>query len=357
MKDLIADANFPRTSDQRVYHLGLRAGEVANRIVTVGSLSRAESIASFLDASPKLFRLTSERGFLTITGRYKGVPISICSIGMGYPNMDFFVREVRECLGGDMLVVRLGSCGCLLDHPVGTIVVPKACVAVSRNYDYDFGIGDSPEPPYRVSKPVEADTELAAAVRDGFNGQDAQVNVLADVTNAFYSSQGRQTSFPDHNQNLVPTLLATIPGLATLEMETHHLYHLAASYRPGQIAQSPSSVPPITTSPPQLHLGSTLHNSSVQPLSASPKNGTHEPPHLPSLSPPSFPRIRAAAAQIVFASRTSTQAQDFITPEMVTKLEKWTGETILSVLAGFHVDDDKLHPAEGSVWDLSPSPR
>lgn len=49
---------------------------------------------------------------------------------------------------------RLGSCGCLLDHPVGTIVVPKACVAVSRNYDYDFGIGNSPEPPYRISKPV-----------------------------------------------------------------------------------------------------------------------------------------------------------------------------------------------------------
>ena len=34
------------------------------------------------------------------------MPISIVSIGMGYPNMDFFVREVRECLIGDMVVVR-----------------------------------------------------------------------------------------------------------------------------------------------------------------------------------------------------------------------------------------------------------
>lgn len=50
MKDLILDASkceqscglsfsidslvdFPRTADQRVYHLGIRAGEVANRIV------------------------------------------------------------------------------------------------------------------------------------------------------------------------------------------------------------------------------------------------------------------------------------------------------------------------------------
>ena len=46
---------------------------------------------------------------MTITGRYKGVPVSIVSTGMGSPNTDFFVREVRECLSGDMLVVRLGG--------------------------------------------------------------------------------------------------------------------------------------------------------------------------------------------------------------------------------------------------------
>lgn len=74
--------------------------------MTVGSVSRAQSIASFLDATPKLFTLSSERGFITITGRYKAVPISIISIGMGSPNVDFFIREVRESLSGDMVVIR-----------------------------------------------------------------------------------------------------------------------------------------------------------------------------------------------------------------------------------------------------------
>lgn len=74
--------------------------------LTVGSPSRAHAIAMLLDVIPKPFTLSSERGFLTITGRYKGVPVSIVSIGMGSPNMDFFVREVRECLSGDMAVVR-----------------------------------------------------------------------------------------------------------------------------------------------------------------------------------------------------------------------------------------------------------
>ena len=127
--------DFPRTEDGRVYHLGLRTGDIANRIVcvslecctsthnlvashpllrsihfswqiTVGSQSRAEAISNLLDSPGAVLRLSSERGFLTITGRYKDVPISIVSIGMGYPNMDFFVREARESLIGDMVIVR-----------------------------------------------------------------------------------------------------------------------------------------------------------------------------------------------------------------------------------------------------------
>jgi len=134
MKDIITDANFPTTTDGRVYHLGLCSGEVANRIITVGDPARARAIAKYLDnhEAPKLngvvcgnerttlapttseanttesglFVLHSERGFLTITGTYKGVPVSIISIGMGFPNMDFFVRECRELLQGEMVVIR-----------------------------------------------------------------------------------------------------------------------------------------------------------------------------------------------------------------------------------------------------------
>ena len=85
--------------------------------VTVGSHSRARTLQGLLDAKPEPFILASERGFLTITGRYRNVPISIVSIGMGYPNMDFFVREVRECLFGDMVVIRLESIASTPENP------------------------------------------------------------------------------------------------------------------------------------------------------------------------------------------------------------------------------------------------
>ncbi|CCM04268.1 uncharacterized protein FIBRA_06438 [Fibroporia radiculosa] len=225
MKDLIVDANFPRSLDERVYHLGIRPGEVANRIITVGSPSRAQSIAACLDVSPVPFTLSSERGFLTITGRYHGVPVSIVSIGMGHPNADFFVREVRECLDGDMVVVRLGSCGALIDVPVGSVVVPKSSIAITRNYDYDFARGSAGEPPYRISKPVDADSDLHTALQRALRRTrpgGLEVHVVDDIMNAsadsFYSSQGRQTSFPDHNESLLEQVKGTHPDLGSLEV-------------------------------------------------------------------------------------------------------------------------------------------
>ncbi|KAI0653772.1 purine and uridine phosphorylase [Cubamyces menziesii] len=350
MKDRILDANFPRTLDQRVYHLGLRAGEVANRILTVGSPSRAHGIASYLDPAPTPFTLTSERGFTTITGRYKGVPVSIVSIGMGHPNADFFVREVRECLNGDMVVVRLGSCGGLIDVPVGSVVVPKGSIAVTRNYDFDFATGRSDEPPYRTSKPVLADSTLHDAVVDALKRTrpvhittpivDHTLNASAD---SFYSSQGRQTSFPDHNADLIERLMAEHRDLGTFEMETFHILHLASCWRPAAHA-SATDAPPLSrdATAPSIYPAHPPSTQADIPDVTATSAGDHQP-----LKPP--PRIRAAAAQMVFASRTS---QDFITPQEVASIEAWTGRAVLEALVGLVIQPDRLHEEKGSVWEV-----
>ncbi|TBU25663.1 purine and uridine phosphorylase [Dichomitus squalens] len=350
MKTRIVDANFPRTLDQRVYHLGLRAGEVANRIITLGTPSRAHGIASYLDPVPTAFELTSERGFTTITGRYKGVPVSIVSIGMGHPNADFFVREVRECLNGEMVVVRLGSCGALIDVPVGSVVVPKGSIAVTRNYDFDFVSGTSEGQPYRLSKPVMADQLLHEAIvkalrttrPTGINTSivDHALNASAD---SFYSSQGRQTSFPDHNSDLISRLMTEHRDLATFEMETFHILHLAACWAP-EVKPSSAEAPPLQHAPTEPSIPSAVHSPSTQtkiPDVVASSSGSE------LLRPP--PRIRAAAAQMVFASRTS---QDFITPQDVAKIEAWTGHAVLEALAGIEIEPDRLHEEVGSVWEI-----
>ncbi|KAK0470780.1 nucleoside phosphorylase domain-containing protein [Armillaria novae-zelandiae] len=347
--------DFPRTTDLRVYHLGLRPGEVANRLITVGSPSRAHTIASYLDVTPNPFQLSSERGFLTITGRYKRVPVSIVSIGMGAPNMDFFVREVRECLVGDMLVIRqlnghnrLGSCGGLIHVPVGTVVVPKACISVTRNVDFDFvNPEENDDVPYKISKPVYADPEFHDVVHQALESvkpSGSSTPIVAGITNAsadsFYSSQGRQTSFPDNNETLIEQIIASTSDVATLEMETHHLYHLAECWsKKRKVAKvSEAALPPLSTGP-------------VKPVASSDK-ATGTSTETSALAAPDTV-IRAAAAQMVFASRTS---QDFITPQQVQDTERWTGKAndqgVLEALIRMELAADRVHPDEGSVWAL-----
>ncbi|KDR73232.1 hypothetical protein GALMADRAFT_100855 [Galerina marginata CBS 339.88] len=341
MKDTLTDANFPRTADQRVYHLGVRPGEVANRIVTVGSPSRANTIASFLDAQPKPFVLNSERGFLTITGRYNGTPISIVSIGMGSPNMDFFVREIRESVSGDLAIVRLGSCGALVNVPPGTVVVPKSSVAISRNVDFDFTTPENcDEPAYHISKPVSADEELTKEIIKALKATKPSTSasvIMSGTVNAsadsFYSSQGRQTSFPDHNSDLIEHLEKKVQNLSTLEMETFHLFHLAACWV-GRTVSTDAAPTPLTTGP-------------VTPVIAQSSSPTH-PLHR---APPPLPNsvIRAAAAHMVFASRKS---QDFITPQQVEEVENWTAQGILNGLVNIDIPEGRMQSNEGSVWEF-----
>jgi len=344
MKELHTDANFPRTSDGRVYHLGLKPGEVANRIIAVGSSSRALIVANHLDAQPPPFKLSSERGFITITGRYKGVPVSVVCTGMGAPNTDFFVREVRECLSGDMLVVRLGSCGALLDIPPGSIVVPKACIAINRNWDYDFLSDQNTEKAYIITKPVAADPELYEAIYNSLevarpNGSQTKIinNIVNASADSFYSSQGRQTSFPDHNEYLIPHLLETFKDLGSFEMETFHLYHLARNYVPRSPPLAPTSTQPTPLAT------SAVSPSLNTPHSSSSQTGIPSQP----MSPP--PKIRAAAAQMIFAARLS---KGFITPDEVTALEEWTSLGILEALIGLALPADRIHDEPGSVWEL-----
>lgn len=110
-----------------MYHVSVKPGDVANRIVTAGDPARILRFAGLLDPVPKPFKLASARGYLTITGRYKGVPVTLMAIGMGtllfgcarveerrlmgwssgFPMMDLMVREVRAVVEGDLAIIRL----------------------------------------------------------------------------------------------------------------------------------------------------------------------------------------------------------------------------------------------------------
>ncbi|KAG8851867.1 hypothetical protein FRB96_009052 [Tulasnella sp. 330] len=271
---------------------------------------RAKRVAKFLDAKPEPFTLLSDRGFLTITGTYQGTPVSIIAIGMGAANMDFFVRECRESVFGDMAIVRLGSCGGLLeDLPVGSLTVPRAAVAITRNYDYDFTspaddgmlkASTSPnELPYRISRPVEGNQQLRESLV-GFletTRDDSNRAAIArgDVVNAACDGLPSAPQVPS---------LTTTPAILTREPGAYFIL--------GAHAAAPSFTLPTE-------------------LSESPSRITGG--------------IYASSVHIIFAQRTSS---DFISPKDAESRERWAGKACLETLKAFDVKN--THPDESSVW-------
>ncbi len=235
---------------------------MANRIITCGDPHRAQTLAKNLDNYPQnVFQYQSKRGFLGVTGKYKGVPVSIIAIGMGMPMMDFFLREVREVVDGEMAVVRFGTCGCIGAGTVGQVAVADSSMAVVRNYDYFV---DGTGYPYTFTKVVPADAEMCSALTANLIaglGNETVLKGLNVSADSFYSSQARSDgNFLDANDNLIIGIKNAHPDALTFEMETYMLFHLAScSVKNSSSASNVLAGPKITLASHDLPPAASLN--------------------------------------------------------------------------------------------------
>jgi uridine phosphorylase len=227
--------NFPKDAEGRVYHLGLKKGEIANRILLVGDPNRAKLIATMLDHPEKTFVYASNRGFTTYTGTKYGKPVTIMSIGMGLPMMDFAIREIRAITDGALSIVRLGSCGTPHDDiTVGSLVVANDSFCITINYDAYHQKDRSKSTPhyFNLTSPIKPDSTLHQALVATLNKESNGTFPVVEATDAtadtFYGSQGRiDDKFDDRNEALIDTLMDIHPNTGSLQMETYQLFHLA----------------------------------------------------------------------------------------------------------------------------------
>ena len=221
-----SDTNGVPLEDGRTHHVGVAKGEVANRIVLVGSSSRAATLCSLLDGAPH-FALKSHRGFETYTGTFQGTPVSVVTTGMGGPMMDFAVRELRHVVDGDLVMVRLGSCGGLSPAAVPGAVVANTpgSVRIARNFDADFS--DESDSNYVISRRRAApDVALAQRLAAELARECDVVYGLNASADSFYDAQGRtDPNFRDGNSGVLSRLKRL--GVVSVEMESFYLLHLA----------------------------------------------------------------------------------------------------------------------------------
>ncbi len=87
-------------------HILCRQGDIAPLVLLPGDPGRVLRLAKLLE---KPREIAFNREYRTVTGTYLGVPVSICSTGIGGPSTAIALEELVR-IGGKVFI-RVGSCG------------------------------------------------------------------------------------------------------------------------------------------------------------------------------------------------------------------------------------------------------
>ena len=155
---MIAHSELILNPDGSIYHLGLKPGELAEKIILVGDPFRVPKVAAHFDS---IALDKQKREFRTISGDMNGQRISVMSTGMGSDNIDialteidalfnidFKLRKVKENLTA-VQMLRIGTCGGLqASLPDGAFVFSAKAIAAEglfAHYQLDESIYTNPE--------------------------------------------------------------------------------------------------------------------------------------------------------------------------------------------------------------------
>jgi len=218
--------NLIMDEEGRTYHVGIKAGEVANRIILVGEHARATRLSALL--SDALCVGTTHRDFRSFTGTFEGKRTTVISIGMGFPMMDFAVREIAQVTTGDLSIIRLGTCGTINPNvSIGTISIAERSVFVGTDFN---AFASSSGCPYEIgTRVLSASKALTERIKVQLAKSELPVVSGTDITcDTFYGGQGRHDAqFDDRNQQLLDSMQKQFPDSSSLQMETYQLFHLA----------------------------------------------------------------------------------------------------------------------------------
>lgn len=108
-------------------HLMISVDKLPETVLLPGDPGRVYEIANYLE---NVKEVGSNRSYITITGDYKGLPIAVCSSGIGGPSTEIAVVELHRL--GVKNIVRIGTSGGLSKElEPGDLVVLTGCVRYS----------------------------------------------------------------------------------------------------------------------------------------------------------------------------------------------------------------------------------
>ncbi len=210
-------ANRPEDSLGRQYHIGLARGDVARSIILCGDLARAEVIAGRFDSINAGFPKRS-REYITYTGRWKSLDVTVMATGMGCDNTEIAVMELLAIVDRPDFV-RVGSCGALQPEiELGDVVISTGAMRLEST---SAGFVEESYPAIASHEMVLALTTAAARA-----GVPFHVGMTATAA-GFYGWQGRTPQVIEPRYPDLPDRLRSI-GVKNFEMEASTLFVLAS---------------------------------------------------------------------------------------------------------------------------------
>jgi uridine phosphorylase len=174
-----ADLRVALPEGERQYHIGLGPGELAEYILLPGDPDRTPKIAQRLDHVDREHR---HREFVSASGTYRGLPVSIVSTGIGTDNVEIVIAEILA-ITKHPTFIRVGSCGALQpEMQLGDLAITTGAVRLETTTSWFVHDG----------YPAVADYEAVVALVEAAERLGKRYHVgLTATAPGFFGAQGR----------------------------------------------------------------------------------------------------------------------------------------------------------------------
>ena len=217
------------------YHIGLRSEDISDKIILVGDPGRVERISDLFEK--KRFS-TRNREFVSFTGTYKELEMTVLATGIGCDNTEIAVIELCQ-LKFPVTIIRCGSCGALQPEiEIADLVISSGALRLENTSTFFVEEG----------YPAIASHEIVLALLKSAAEKKFPFHFgITATASGFYGAQGRKIpGFPVKDAGLFDRL--TKQGIKNFEMESSMLFTLASlrGFRAGTVCAVFASRPKDT---------------------------------------------------------------------------------------------------------------
>ena len=195
---------------EKEYHIGIARGEIPELVLLPGDPDRAKKIAEeFLDTPSQIAK---RREYWSFRGTWKGIPIGVCSTGIGCPSAAIALEELVKV--GCKTFIRVGTSGAISNKvTTGDIVIFSGSVR-------DDGTSRQYAP---IEFPAIAHPEVVRALDRAAEKRHVRYHVgIGHSKDAFYSEHPSYVAEDDKMRQRWSTLRKA--GVLATEMESAALF-------------------------------------------------------------------------------------------------------------------------------------